>query len=112
MPMTENTTLALSREAMKSDAAAVLRWLQQNETWTLLDQMVTPLLGRSPLRIAFELCSAVIELPDAELAELVLLAGNRVGAYLGAYGAAPLDPDDHTALAALRGAISNVWAGG
>lgn len=105
---TQVDTVAPDREAMKADAAAVLLWCQRNETLTLLDQMVTPLLGRSLQRIVFDLCSAVIELPDAEIEALAGLMIDRGAAYLGLTTARPAD--EARVLAALRDAIGQSLA--
>lgn len=107
----QRSTQGLDRQAMKADAAAVLSWLRTSERWTLLDQLATPLLGRSPLRIAFELCSAVIDLPDEELDLLVWLVLDRSLAYLGQAPARSLEAHELEALAALRGAVDRVWRG-
>jgi hypothetical protein len=106
-----SSALRLDREAMKADAAAVLLSLQSSERLTLLDQLVTPLLGRSLLRIGFDLCSAVIDLPDAHLEALAGLLVDRGAAYLGARPAAPLDAAELEALAAFRGAVARTWLG-
>lgn len=101
----------LDRAAMKADAAAVLLSLQSSERLMLLDQLVTPLLGRSLLRIGFDLCSAVIDLPDAHLEALAGLLVDRGAAYLGARPPAPLNQDELEALAAFRGAVARTWLG-
>ncbi len=104
------TSNHLDREAMKADAAAALSWLRTNERWMLLDQVVTLLLGRSLLRIAFDLCSAVVDLPDRELEALVVLLNERSMAYM-AEDAYPLDDAERAALAAFRAAVGRVWDG-
>lgn len=98
---------------MKADAAAVLSWLRTSELWTLLDQMVTPLLGRSPLQITFAACSGVIELPDDELEVLVELGLVHLDHYYrpSAGPTRPLDDDELDALAAFRGVIARAWGG-
>jgi len=102
---------SLNRAAMKADAAAVLSWLQGSATWALLDLMVTPLLGRSPLQIASGLFSAVIELSDDELNTLAWLVVGTVGRYVETehQGTIPLDDPERTALAALRAALAGAF---
>lgn len=100
----------LNRDAMRADAAAALSWLGQSAPWTLLDQTVTPLLGRSPLRICSALFSAVIDLPDEELAVLVWLLVDRLGAYAEDYPAPlGLGDDELAAIAAFRGAVAGAF---
>lgn len=103
----------LNRDAMRADAAAVLSWLDQSATWTLLDQTVTPLLGRSPRQIASALFSTVIELEDPELFALAWLAIDHLGLYLeGRSGLpAPLEGDEPEALTAFRGAVTRAIFG-
>jgi len=99
-----------NRAAMRADAAAVLSWLQASVTWTLLDQMVTPLLGRSPLQITSGLFSAVIDLPDVTLGALGWLAMDHASWCMGE-SAEPdcLQDDERAALAALRGAVAGAF---
>jgi hypothetical protein len=101
----------LNRDAMRADAAAVLSWLQSSVTWTLLDQTVTPLLGRSPLQIASALFSAVIDLSDVELDTLAWLVVGTVGRYVEPehQGIIPLDDPERAALAALRAALAGAF---
>ncbi len=100
--------LGLNRAAMRADTAAALSWLQASEIWTLLDQMVTPLLGRSPLRIASAASSAVTELPAEDLEDLLWFVVDHALGYLGVQAPATSPPPP--ALAAARAALAGTFS--